>query len=79
MKVVAIAAVAGGLRAIDSDGRLLEGLHALVDGGDAAPEVGPGATAALAHGADGEAGVGDHLRERGLGREAADALDEVLV
>lgn len=46
---------------------------------DAAPEVRPRAALALVHRPGREARVGDHLRERGLRREAADALDEVLV
>ena len=50
-----------------------------MDGGNAAPKVCPGSAAALVHAADGEACVGDHLCELGLWREAADALDEVLV
>ena len=50
-----------------------------VDARDAVPEVGPRAALALAHGPSREARVLDHLGERGLRRELADALDQILV
>ena len=43
------------------------------------PEVDPRSALALMHPASHEASVLDHLRELGLRRELADALDEVLV
>ena len=43
------------------------------------PEVDPRSTLALMHPAGHEASVLDHLRELGLRRELADALDEILV
>lgn len=54
-------------------------LDTRVDARDAVPEVRPGPALALAHGPGREARVLDHLRELGLRRELADALDEVLV
>lgn len=57
----------------------LEGLDTGPHGGDTEGVVLPGAALALAEGAGLEAGVADELGKVGLGREALNALDEVLV
>lgn len=50
-----------------------------VNAGDTVPKVDPRAALALMQSPGREARVLDHLCELGLGREPADALDEVLV